>query len=382
VPFHAIHDPEQLEALLDAVLALESDLGLSGVLQRIVDAACTLTGARYGALGVLEPSGTGLSIFVQSGLDESDVETIGARPQGEGVLGLLILDPQILRLADVTSHPNAVGFPPGHPTMGSFLGMALRARDEVLGNLYLTDKEGGQPFDEMDSKLLASLAAAAGIAIYNARLHDRIGRLTVTSDRERIARDLHDTVIQRLFATGLSLQMALPYAYDDELRLRIDEAVTDLDDIIRQVRTTIFALEPPPSAERGVRARVIEVSAESARGLGFEPEVRFVGAIDRLVPDHVAIELLSTLREALSNVARHAQASRALVELSVTDAIHLVVTDDGVGPGAGQQAGGLGVSNMVSRAHSLGGSCQLTDHGGRGSQLSWSVPLPTTYRSG
>jgi signal transduction histidine kinase len=378
VPFHAIHDPEQLEALLDAVLALESAQGLSGVLQRIVEAACTLTGARYGALAVLDPSGRGLSDFVHFGMDEATVAGIGHPPTGEGILGLLILDPAIVRLADLTAHPDAVGLPEGHPAMHSFLGLALRAGDEVLGNLYVTEKDGGGEFDDMDAKLLASLAAAAAIAVYNARLHDRIGELTVAADRERIARDLHDTVIQRLFATGLSLQLALPRADVDELRRRIDEAVSDLDDIIRQVRTTIFALEPPPSSERGLRARVIGISAESARSLGFEPEVRFVGPIDRLVSDDIAVELLSCLREALSNVARHASARRVQVELSVSDVVRLLVIDDGVGLGKGRHARGQGIANMVGRAESLGGSCRLNHLPDGGTEVSWRVPLTRT----
>ena len=130
--------------------------------------------------------------------------------------------------------------------MRSFLGVPLLVRGEVFGNLYLTEKQGATEFSEADEGLVVALAGAAGIAIENARLHARLGELTLAVDRDRIARDLHDTVIQRLFATGLSLQSTLPLAQDPELRSRIEQAISDLDDTIHQVRTAIFALEPPP----------------------------------------------------------------------------------------------------------------------------------------
>lgn len=375
MPYHVLRDPDQLQGLLDAVLAIESDLELPGVLYRIAEAACTLTGARYGALGVLDSSGKGLSQFIHVGLDDATVEAIGHLPEGAGILGLLILEPRPLRLADLSAHPDFVGFPPAHPPMRSFLGVPLRVREEVFGNLYLTEKQGVPEFTAEDEALAVALASAAGIAVDNARLHAQLSELTLAVDRERIARDLHDTVIQRLFATGLSLQSALPLAHDVELRSRIDDAVADLDDTIRQVRTTIFALEPPPTAKMGLRARMLEICAEAARSLGFEPEVRFAGAIDRHVGDAVAVELLSSLREALSNVARHARARHVEVELSVGDEIRLRVTDDGVGAGPGAHRGGRGLPNMAERAESLGGSFALSVRPGGGTEVTWSVPL-------
>ena len=192
----------------------------------------------------------------------------------------------------------------------------------------------------------------------NARLHARVQRLTLASDRERIARDLHDTVIQRLFATGLALQSSLPLVDSVDLRDRLESAITDLDDTIRQVRTTIFSLEPPSTAERGVRARVLEVCADAGRSLGFEPEVRFAGPIDRQVSVGLASELLATLREALTNVARHAGASQAEVELSVDHDLHLRVLDDGAGAvpsgvGPGQRPRQHGRPGRVPRRHLL-----------------------------
>jgi two-component system, NarL family, sensor histidine kinase DevS len=376
VPYHAIRDPEQLQALLDAVLSIESDLEVSHVLRRVVEAARSLTGARYGALGVLDPDGKGLSEFIPVGFDEATAEAIGHLPEGAGILGLLILDPRPIRLKDLSAHPDSVGFPAHHPPMHSFLGVPIRVRSEVYGNLYLTEKQGAEEFSEADETLVVSLASAAGIALDNARLHERLGELTLAADRERIARDLHDTVIQRLFSTGLSLQSALPIIEAPDLRSRVQAAVTDLDETIRQVRTTIFALEPPVTAERGTRARVLLTCAEAARSLGFEPEVRFSGALDRVVRPPLTDELTNVLREALSNIARHADARHAEVEVSVSEGkLHLLVIDDGRGPGDATRDGGRGVANMTERASLLGGSFSLVARSAGGAEVSWHVPV-------
>jgi len=375
VPDHQIGDPDQLQALLDGVLMIESEIELPAVLRHIVEVACTLVDAGYGALGVIDETGTGLSEFVTVGFDQPTIDVIGNLPEGAGILGLLILDPTPIRLADLSVHPDSAGFPPGHPPMRSFLGVPVKIRDRVFGNLYLTEKKGAGEFSDADKELMMALASAAGIAVENARLHARVQRLTVAADRERIARDLHDTVIQRLFATGLALQSSLPLAENPDLRDRLEAAISDLDDIIRQVRTTIFSLEPPSTAERGVRARVLEVCADAARSLGFEPEVRFVGVIDRRVSDALASQLLSTLREALTNVARHAGASQTEVELAVADDLYLRVMDDGVGSAGTEPSTGNGLRNMAERAESLGGSFTLATRPGGGTELNWRVPL-------
>jgi signal transduction histidine kinase len=379
VPYHRIGDPGQLQALLDAVLLIESDIELPAVLRHIVEVACTLVDARYGALGVIDEAGTGLSEFVTVGFDTETIETIGELPEGAGILGLLILDPTPIRLADLSLHPDSAGFPAGHPPMTSFLGVPVMIRDRVFGNLYLTEKVGAVEFSDDDKELMTALASAAGIAVDNARLHARVQRLTVAADRERIARDLHDTVIQRLFATGLALQSSLPLVENAELRARLEAAVIDLDDTIRQVRTTIFSLEPPSTAVRGVRARVLEICADAGRSLGFEPEVRFTGPIDRRVSEALSSELISTLREALANVARHAEAGRVEVELAVGDDLHLRVLDDGVGVGPvggdGGPSPGKGLGNMESRAASLGGRFTIGTRPGGGTEVSWRVPL-------
>jgi transcriptional regulator with GAF, ATPase, and Fis domain len=194
--------------LLDAVLTVGSDLDLPSMLERIVQAAVDLVDARYGALGVLDDTGARLSQFITVGVDAETRAAIGHLPEGHGILGLLVVDAKPLRLPDLREHPDSYGFPPHHPPMRSFLGVPILVRDEVFGNLYLTDKTSAEAFTDVDEELVVGLAAAAGVAIENARLHARVQELALLEDRERIARDLHDSVIQRLFATGLSLQGA------------------------------------------------------------------------------------------------------------------------------------------------------------------------------
>jgi signal transduction histidine kinase len=391
VPHRAIRDPEQLHALLDAVLLIEQDLDLRSTLQRIVGAACALTGARYGALGVLDAAGTGLSEFVYTGLDAETAARIGPPPKGIGVLGLLIRDPRPIRLADLAAHPAAVGFPPGHPPMRSFLGVPVRVGDEVYGNLYLTEKRDAAEFTADDEALVVAFAKAAGLAIRNARLHARVEALALAADRERIARELHDTVIQRLFATGLALQSVVPITEVPAVRKQILETVADLDETIRQIRTTIFSLEPPPETAPSLRARLLEITSDAARGLGFEPEVRFAGPVDAVVPEPIGREILVVAREALANVARHAHARHVEVRLAVDGgesaaggapaAVILSVTDDGVGVdeavirGGRSHRGGRGLRNMRERAEALGGVFSIQPADGGGTLLEWRVPL-------
>jgi len=195
-----------LSQLVDAVMAVGSDLDLAATLQRIVDAARELVDAKYCALGVLDYSGGSLAEFIVSGIDDETFKAIGDLPKGHGILGLLITDPRPLRLPDLTEHPESFGFPPHHPPMTSFLGVPILVRGEVFGNLYLTDKQSSDVFTDVDEELTVALAAAAGAAIDNARLHARVQELAIVEDRDRIAMDLHDTVIQQLFAIGLSLR--------------------------------------------------------------------------------------------------------------------------------------------------------------------------------
>ena len=379
-----IADPRSLRQLLDAVMTIGSDLDLPAMLQRITQAAADLVDARYGALGVLNDARTGLAQFITVGIGDEERAAIGHLPEGHGILGLLIVDARPLRLPDLRRHPDSYGFPPHHPEMGSFLGVPLLVRDEVYGNLYLADKTTAAAFTEVDEELVVALAAAAGVAIDNARLHARVQELALVEDRARIARDLHDTVIQRLFATGLSLQGTAMLIPTDPARAtdRVEAAVDDLDVTVKQIRSAIFGLEARgPQAEAtaaGVRSQVLDLVREARPLLAHEPTVLFEGPVDAATPAEVVPDLLATLREALSNVGRHAHADHVEVRLAVSGGdLVLRVCDDGVGPPGPDVPRGRGLANMAARAEGRAGSLDLAATGESGTALTWRVPLAT-----
>jgi signal transduction histidine kinase len=373
----------EVQRILDAIFAISSDLELPAVLQRIVQLACDQADAQYGALGVLgAPSAEGeilLIEFITEGIDAETVRTIGSYPRGLGLLGHLIHVPEPLRLDDLRAHAQSIGFPEGHPPMRTFLGVPVRIRDEVFGNLYLTEKRGGGPFTETDERLAVALASAAGVAIENARLHERIQELALLHDRERIARDLHDTVIQRLFATGLGLQGLARLVDNIEVADRIQVAVDELDATIREIRSVIFELQARERDDHSVRVRVLALAAEATPTLGFEPRVRFDGPVDAIVGTALAAQMLAALRELLSNVARHARATAVEVRVRAGLDVALTVTDNGVGL-RGKRDNGEGIANLLERAASLGGFFTLRAGEAAGTVAIWSVPRETRVR--
>jgi len=467
---------DRMQGLLDAVLAVAQGLELDATLYRIVRAAADLVDARYGAIGVLAPGG-GIARFLHVGLDEETRARMGHLPEGKGLLGQLIVDPRPLRLADLGAHPASVGFPAHHPPMRTFLGVPVRVRDEVFGNLYLTEKAGGGAFTAADEVVVTALAAAAGIAVQNADLFEQtrlrqrwieasgeirsellsgaseedalqliaqraleltgsdatvavlgtepddgdfvvrgeaggdaprllgsrmaasdpllreivgsgtavlgpcvtgmlagpdvdvpvhgptlavplrsgdrvtgmlvalrragdrafqqadvplltsfgeqatlaldlagknraLRQLDVLADRDRIARDLHDHVIQRLFATGLALQGTLRRTDDPRVRERIDQAVGELDTTVREIRTAIFDLHTlDGGGSTSLRRSVLDTAREAAAGSGVDPSVRTSGAVDTLVPPEVAADVVAVVREGISNAIRHGAAT-------------------------------------------------------------------------
>jgi signal transduction histidine kinase len=369
--------PRRFRELLDAVLTIASDLDLRVVLERIVQSAAHLVDARYGALGVLDATGTRLAEFITVGVDDRQRERIGPPPDGHGILGLLIVDDRPLRLADLRDHPASAGFPPGHPPMGSFLGVPVRLHDEVFGNIYLTDKMTAAEFSADDEELLVALAGAAAMAIENARLSMRVRELAVLEDRERIARDLHDTVIQRLFATALTLQGTARLVGVDPPRVaeRIEAAVDDLDLTVRQIRTAIFGLGAAAREGTGLRDRVLAAIVDAETALGFRPAVEFAGAVDSAIGAQISDEVVAVVREALSNVARHACAGSASVAVLLAGGVLTVsVADDGVGPPGTILRHGHGMENMSRRAERLGGTFAIERRATGGTALTWQVP--------
>ncbi|QRX90248.1 GAF domain-containing protein [Streptomyces noursei] len=529
--------------LLEAVLAVGTGLELPQVLHRIVEAAVVLADARYGALGVVGAD-VRLSQFLPVGVTGEQIVGIGPLPAGHGLLGELIRHPEPLRLAELGDHPASYGFPPNHPAMHSFLGVPIKVRDKVFGNLYLTEKRGGGAFTAEDETLLSTLAVAAGVAVEHARLYeearyrqqwleanseivagllpgaeetdvlamivghavrilsadlgvlvlpvdgDRLrvelasgvdaeahrglvlprcgsfagaaitakgplishdiehdprvmvgpprwsglgpavavpmatgervrgvlqlarlqgresftepetgplltfagqaalamelaerriaaGQVALLKDRERIARDLHDLAIQRLFATGMTLQSAIRFVDDPEASDRLLRAVEDLDETIKIIRSTVFGLRTrdPVRGRKGLRSQTVHATEDASHVLGFTPSLHMEGLLDTDVPDGLAEHVLAVLGEALSNIARHAHASAADVALIARDRrLTLTVADDGVGIAKDGRRSGL--LNLAKRAESAGGEMAVEARPAGGTVLVWWAPFP------
>ena len=374
MPFHRIKDPDRLHALVDAILLIEADANLTTLLETIVQRATVLVGARYGALGVLERDGVTLANFITHGLDDQQRSLIGALPHGDGVLGEVIRLGQPLRVDDLATHPRRSGFPAHHPPMNQFLGVPVVVEDgTVFGNLYLTDNLTGEPFSAEDEDLLAGFGRAAGLVIDQATLRNQLRELTIAEERERLARDLHDTVIQRLFGIGLSLQMTLPSALDETVRSRIDQALDELNETIRDIRTTIFEIDRDHGNIESLEGRVKSLTSEVASRLGVPVQVTTTTALDDLVSSSCALHTVQALREILANVVRHAHAKSVEVELSVDEGMLLLeVRDDGVGFTM-SDVGGHGLGNLASRAHDLGGECYVESKVGHGTKVRWTA---------
>jgi signal transduction histidine kinase len=509
-------DDGSLRALMDAVLSVSSELELTTVLERLVIVACRLTGARYGALGVVDHGE--LSAFVNHGMDDRTRRQIGHLPRGHGVLGHLIEVPEPLRLHDLSTHPTSVGFPPHHPPLRTFLGVPVRARGAVFGNLYLTEKwtaqTGAGDFTAEDEEVVLALAAAAGVAIDHSHAYARVreherwleaadactsaltrdagmdqgatlvvaravavaaahdgllltrrsdvpdalvpyaveatrphlvptahgaptavsgpawllavplhsaerwvgalllgwrrddalprpavdlgiiagfaeqlalaldvaaaqadrARLAVLEERERIARDLHDMVIQRLFAVGLNVQGVAQDDVPAGAAARLDRAVDELDETIKDIRTAIFRLGTRSAGQAGgLRSRIDAEILEAREHLGFLPRLRIDG-ITAAVPADVADDAVAVVREALANTARHAEARSAVVQIDVGADLVLTVSDDGIGPPR-TLTRRSGIANADARARRHGGVLELTTGASGGMALTWSVPL-------
>ena len=367
-------ESKELQDLLDAIVSIGSELSLPVVLRRIVETASDLVDANYGALGVLDESGQHLSEFLSTGIDAETAAAIGDLPSGKGILGTLIVDPRPIRLADLSAHPDSFGFPPNHPPMGSFLGVPIRIRGQVFGNLYLCGKNTGGEFTVADEQLVVGLATAAGVAIENARLHTRVGELRVVEDRERIARDLHDTVIQRMFAIGLSLQGLAATTTDPRSSERLQQMIEDLDDTVRSIRTTIFQLQRPRIPGRSLRQEILDLVEEIEGHAAIDIAIRFEGPIDLGVPDPLADHLIAVVRESVTNAVRHSGCSRISVDISVDDALEARIGDDGVGFDADAPRG-HGTTNLEGRARELGGQCTISRGEPSGTVLVWKVPI-------
>ena len=345
---------DRRDKLIRSGLALATELDLPIVLRRIVELAVELTNATYGALGVLGSSGS-IEEFITVGVTDEQRAAIGDPPVGHGVLGLLIRETEPMRIPRIGDHPDSYGFPANHPPMTSFLGAPVIAHGKVFGNIYLTDKHGASEFDEDDEEALVVLAVQAGTAIENVDLHRANERVALLEDRERIAKELHDGVIQSLFAVGMGLEGTSMVATDPQVSERINGAVDELDHVIRDLRNYIFGLRPGILADRGLDTALRALAEEFQAKSGVITIVELDEEVAARLAS-VAGDVVQLTREALSNVGRHAHAATCRVSLRHEDHVAVLeIDDDGEGFDPGAERRGEGLTNLEGRAASLGG---------------------------
>jgi signal transduction histidine kinase len=377
---------ERLAALETATRAVVAELDIDRVLQVIVDRARGLVGARFSALGIVDGHGR-IERFLTSGISPEGRAAIGHVPVGLGLLGTIIREGRTVRTEDIARHPAHYGFPPNHPQMTSFLGAPILVQGRSVGNLYLADKDGGSPFSEDDARLVEMFAMHAGIAIENARLHEQVQRLAIVDERERIGKDLHDGIIQSIYAVGLSLEDVPELVDADEGReeaiARVDRAIDALNLVIADIRSYILRLRPPVDGDEDP----VEALARQGEELGMHAMIDLETDLDRgattlrAMPPDRRSDILFIVREALSNVARHSSATRASIVLHREGgSLMLSVEDNGrgfdpdlvSGPDALGRHQGLG--NMRSRAVGLGGTFAIERPDGSGTRIIVRVP--------
>lgn len=368
----------QLAALNQAAVAIAGELSLDKVLQQIVDAARDLMGAQYAALGVPNAAGY-LETFVYSGLTAEQAKQIGHLPKGLGLLGALIFEQRAIRIPRLGDDPRSVGFPPGHPPMTSFLGVPIVAGNQSLGNLYLTNKLTTPEFTADDQALAEMLATHAAVAIQNARLYRQVGRLAIVEERTRIGMDLHDGIIQSIFAVGLTLESAkfsLPDGAAETEQL-LQRAIDSLNDTIRDIRNYILDLRPR-HFQGDLSAGLAQLVREFQANTLVEVELVAPAEILANLPTAVARTMFLSTQESLANVARHARASEVKVVVAeVESAVHLTISDNGQGFDISSKSHtvGHGLANMQARANELEGKFILESQPGQGTSVTLQLPL-------
>jgi signal transduction histidine kinase len=366
-------DAAALKAVDEAARAIAGLLDVEEALQLIVERVRTLVGARYAALGIVG-QGDRIERFITSGMPLHEREAIGPLPRGRGLLGLIIREERSYRIPDIAAHPDSSGFPPNHPPMTSFLGVPVTSRGRSVGNFYLTDKSGAGEFTPEDQRLVEVFALHAAIAIENARLHQQVADFAIVAERDRIGRDLHDGIIQSLYAVSLSLEDVpeIMVSSPSEAEGRVDAAIDSLQASIRELRNFIYGLRPETLDGSDVAAGIVTLTQQFGHNTLIEVELDVDAEAGRELSTEHGAELLKLVREALSNAARHSKASRLIVTLGRTDG-HLVlaVADDGIGfdTAAPIAAGHDGLGNMQARAEATGASMVVESGAGQGTRI-------------
>lgn len=371
---------ETLEALDEATRALADVFDLETVLQLIVDRVADLADARYAALGIADVNGR-IERFITAGLTPDERAAIGPLPVGRGLLGLIIREGHAYRIPEIAAHPDSYGFPPNHPPMRSLLGVPITVRGRPVGDLYLTDKQGRAEFSAADQRIVELFARHAGIAIENARLHGRLAALQIVAERERIGRDLHDGVIQGLYAVGLSLEDVEHLVVDSpgEAVARVDAAIDAINRSIGEIREFVIGLRPGMTGA-GLASGIAALADAMHLATTIDVETHIGASSAQLtrIGDPARHELLHLVREALSNIARHSRASRAHLQVdAVGDELRLEVRDNGVGfdPAAVASERHHGLVNMRERATAAGGRIEIDSRPGVGTQIVVHIPF-------
>ena len=379
---------DQLDALREASLALTTELDMGLVLQRVVDRSRALVHTQYAALGVLDEQGKYIEQFITSGLDPAVRAQMGELPRGHGLLGALITDGTPIVIPQIGADPRSVGFPPNHPPMHSLLGVPIRSKGKVIGDLYWTDKlvqgKAGGPaytvFDQNDLRIAEMFATQAAIAIENAQLYRKTQQLAVLQERQRFGMDLHDGIIQSIYAIGLGLEEAdlIVDPAASEAHMLIRQGLRGLNDVIRDIRNYILDLRPQRFQGRDLRSGLEELARELRANSLLSIEVDAEDWSGRGLPAEQTVELLHIAQEAMTNATKHARATRLIVSLGQEDGYLLLsIADNGRGLVLSQakDKGGNGLRNMQERAAALGGDMQVESAPGRGARLEIRVPL-------
>jgi len=370
---------DDVQAALDAaVRGIAALAPLNDVLQTIVDRVRPLVAAQYAALGIVDPSGR-IERFITNGIDDETRHLIGALPEGHGLLGLIIRDNRSFRVRDVNVDPRRHGFPPHHPQMTSFLGVPISLRGVSLGRLYLTNKVDADEFSPDDQALVETFALHAGIAMENARLHEQLQRLAIVDERERISKDLHDGIIQNLYAVGLSLEDVaedLTPRHGDAAA-RVGRAIDSIHLSIQDIRNFIFGLRPELLENASLIEGLAVLVEEQRRNSMVDLDLRAPEGIVEPRPS-ITSHLLAIASEALSNVVRHSHATRALMTVVPLgdDSLELRIEDNGVGftPSGSTKMGHQGLANIRDRVERIGGDLAIESESGRGTRLTVRIP--------
>lgn len=365
-----------LEALSDAVLAVASELAVAPILQRLVGAARQLVGARYAAIGIPDDKGR-FDEFITSGMTDAEIASIGPLPRTHGMLDAVMQSTDSMRMPNLQRDARFGGWPANHPDMRSMLGVPIVSKGTVIGAFYLTDKKGETAFTDADQTLIERFAAHAAVVVENARLFEQSRLLSVVEERNRLARDLHDSVTQTLFSLNLTAQAAAdlierdPRRAQNELRRVSELARAALD----EMRNLVFELRPAELEVEGLVGTLqkhIEIVRRS-----HDADISLTVAGNGRVEPTLELEVYRIVQEALNNVIKHAGARSVAIAIEFHDgAVRASIRDDGTGfdPEAlPVRAKHLGLTSMEERARSVGGTLQIESAPGRGTTVSVEV---------